>query len=53
MVPNGISGRLTAIEEGDYRVTDTVYQIEGKDGQVFQGTLMQKWPVRKGRPFCP
>jgi len=52
MVPNGISGRLTAIEEGDYRVTDTVYQIEGKDGQVVQGTLMQKWPVRKGRPFA-
>ena len=52
MVPNGISGRLTAIEEGDYRVTDTVYQIEDKDGQVFQGTLMQKWPVRKGRPFA-
>lgn len=52
MVPNGISGRLTAIEEGDYRVTDTVYQIECKDGQVFQGTLMQKWPVRKGRPFA-
>ena len=52
MVPNGISGRLTAIEEGDYRVTDTVYQIEGKDGQVFQGSLMQKWPVRKGRPFA-
>lgn len=52
MVPNGISGRLTAIEEGDYRVIDTVYQIEGKDGQVFQGTLMQKWPVRKGRPFA-
>lgn len=52
MVPNGISGRLTAIEEGEYRVTDTVYQIEDKDGQVFQGTLMQKWPVRKGRPFA-
>ena len=52
MVPNGISGRLTAIEEGDYRVTDTVYQIEGKDGQIFQGSLMQKWPVRKGRPFA-
>ncbi len=52
MVPDGISGRLTAIEEGDYRVTDTVYQIEDKDGQVFQGTLMQKWPVRKGRPFA-
>ena len=52
MVPNGISGRLTVIEEGDYRVTDTVYQIEDKDGQVFQGTLMQKWPVRKGRPFA-
>ena len=52
MVPNGISGRLTAIEEGDYRVTDTVYQIEGKDGQVFQGTLMQKCPVRKGRPLA-
>ncbi len=37
-------GRLTAIEEGDYRRIDTVYQIE--DGRLPRW-LDAKWPVRK------
>ncbi len=50
MVPNGISGKLTAVAEGDYTVEETVYKIEtAKSEQEF--TLMQSWPVRVGRPY--
>jgi len=51
MVPVGISGKLTHINSGDYTVRDSVYTIEQVNGEVYQGTLVQKWPVRKGRPF--
>ncbi len=52
MVPVGISGRLTNISSGSFTVEETVYEIEQADGSVFKGTLMQKWPVRRGRPFA-
>ena len=50
MVPNGISGKLTAIAEGDYTVSETVYEIETEKGTETFG-LMQSWPVRVGRPY--
>ena len=50
MVPYGVSGKITKISSGKYKVTDDVYEIETKDGiKKFQ--LMQKWPVRRGRPY--
>ncbi|MBP2621021.1 V-type ATP synthase subunit A [Streptococcus panodentis] len=52
MVPVGIEGRLTKIAAGSYSVEDTVYEVEQADGSVFSGSLMQTWPVRKGRPFA-
>ena len=52
MVPVGASGRLTNISAGSFTVEETVYEIEQADGSVFKGTLMQKWPVRRGRPFA-
>ena len=52
MVPVGVSGRLTNISAGSFTVEETVYEIEQADGSVFKGTLMQKWPVRRGRPFA-
>ena len=48
MVPVGVSGRLTNISAGSFTVEETVYEIEQADGSVFKGTLMQKWPVRRG-----
>ena len=51
MVPVGISGKLTHINSGDYTIKDNVYTIEQANGEEYQGTLVQKWPVRKGRPF--
>lgn len=52
MVPFGVSGRVTKIAAGSYTVEDPVYEIEQADGSLFTGTLMQKWPVRRGRPFA-
>lgn len=50
MVPYGIEGTVKSIAEGDYTVTETVAVIETKDGDK-NLTLMQKWPVRRGRPY--
>ena len=52
LVPIGVSGRVTKIEAGSYTVDQPVYEIEQADGAVFVGSLMQKWPVRRGRPFA-
>ena len=52
MVPYGVSGRVTKIASGSYTVEEPVYEIEQADGSLFTGTLMQKWPVRRGRPFA-
>ena len=49
MVPPGVSGKLTAIEERDATVTDPVATLSTQDGEV-QITMMQKWPVRQPRP---
>ncbi|MCR5211202.1 MAG: V-type ATP synthase subunit A, partial [Lachnospiraceae bacterium] len=49
MVPPGISGTVDAISEGDYDVTAIVAKIKTESGSADVG-LMQKWPVRKGRP---
>ncbi len=51
MVPVGTEGVLCEITEGDYTVTDTVAKIKKADGSTVPLTLMQKWPVRKGRPY--
>lgn len=52
MVPYGISGRLQSIQAGDFTVAETVYEIALENGEIYQGTLMQKWPVRKARPVA-
>lgn len=52
MVPYQVSGRIKAIHEGEFTVDQVVYEIEQEDGSLYQGTLMQKWPVRRGRPFA-
>ncbi len=50
MVPVGIEGKITEIKAGKYKVTDMVATVETKDGPKQVG-LMQKWPVRQGRPY--
>ena len=50
MVPPSISGKIKSISEGDYKVTDVVAIVETSNGDKEVG-LMQKWPVRVGRPY--
>jgi V/A-type H+-transporting ATPase subunit A len=51
MVPYGISGEVVEIKEGSFTVEETVCVVKKDDGQVVNLTMMQKWPVRKGRPY--
>ncbi|CAB1244024.1 MAG: V-type ATP synthase subunit A [Oscillospiraceae bacterium] len=51
MVPKGADGIIDSISEGDYKVTDFIAEIKGENGTKHKVTLMQKWPVRKGRPY--
>ena len=51
LVPPGYNGELVSLSEGEYTVTDPIGTIKKNDGTVVPLTLMQKWPVRKGRPY--
>ena len=51
LVPVGVTGTLSALNEGDYTVVEEIGSVKGDDGKVTSLTLMQKWPVRKGRPY--
>ncbi len=48
MVPVGVSGTVKKISEGDFTVTAPVCTLDS--GREL--TLMQKWPVRIGRPYA-
>ena len=50
MVPYGIAGTIKSIQSGSFTVVDTVAVVETADGDK-ELTMMQKWPVRKGRPY--
>ncbi|MBU4401542.1 MAG: V-type ATP synthase subunit A [Actinobacteria bacterium] len=50
MVPAGVGGRVQDIKGGSYTVTDVIATV-GEGSDAAQVTMMQKWPVRRGRPF--
>ena len=50
MIPHGVKGTILSIKAGDYTVEETVATVQTEDG-VKDITLMQKWPVRVGRPY--
>ena len=51
MIPNGISGTITSITAGEYTIEEVVAEVQTSAG-IKQITLMQKWPVRRGRPYA-
>ncbi|NLM85363.1 MAG: V-type ATP synthase subunit A [Clostridiales bacterium] len=51
MVPKGVEGIVKSIEHGSFSVDQVVAVVEGKDGTAHQLTMMQRWPVRSGRPY--
>ncbi len=50
MVPYGVKGTLKEIKQGEFTVDETVAVVETEKGDV-NVTMLQKWPVRKGRPY--
>lgn len=50
MVPPGMKGKVKTIESGDFSVDQTIAVLETKDGDK-EVSMMQKWPVRRGRPY--
>ena len=50
MVPVGVQGTVKSVGPGDFTVNDTVAVVSTEAGDT-PVTLMQKWPVRRGRPY--
>ena len=51
MIPPKMKGKLVSIKSGSYTVTETVAVLEQPDGTRVELPMMQKWPVRVGRPY--
>ena len=51
MVPPNVSGRVTWIFEGETNIVTPIVKLE-KDGKEIALPMLQKWPVRKGRPYA-
>lgn len=50
MVPNGISGKVKSIKQGEFSVDETICVLETEKGDK-ELKMFQKWPVRRGRPY--
>ena len=50
MVPYGVKGTVKEIKAGEFTVEEVVAVVTTETGER-ELTLMQKWPVRKGRPY--
>ena len=51
MVPPNMAGTVKSISRGEYTVEETIAVLSTKDGDQ-ELTMMQRWPVRKGRPYA-
>jgi len=51
LVPPGIRGKLKKIRGGSFTIEEEIAVIKTEDGKEISLTMLQKWPVRKPRPF--
>ena len=52
MVPPNVSGKLAWIFSGEANVLTPIAKLEQPDGSVKELPMLQKWPVRRGRPYA-
>jgi V/A-type H+-transporting ATPase subunit A len=52
MIPPGISGTLVEIKTGSFTVVEPIATIQTDGGEKISITMLQRWPVRTGRPFA-
>ncbi len=51
MIPPRMSGTIETIQSGSYTVLDKIAVLVDDKGEKHELTMMQKWPVRVGRPY--
>ena len=51
MLPPKMKGTIVSIQSGSFTVTEPVYVLQQEDGSQVELPMMQKWPVRVGRPY--
>ena len=52
MVPKGAEGTVAWLAEaGQYNITQPIARVKLANGEVRELTMVQKWPVRVGRPY--
>ena len=51
MLPPKMKGTIVSIQSGSFAVTEPVYVLQREDGSQVELPMMQKWPVRVGRPY--
>lgn len=51
MVPIGVEGEIVDIKSGDFTIVDVIASIKNSKGEIKDITMLQKWPVRRGRPY--
>ena len=51
MVPYGIKGVVKSISEGSFTIEETIDVIQDEDNNQKNIAMLQKWPVRRGRPY--
>jgi V/A-type H+/Na+-transporting ATPase subunit A len=52
MVPPNLSGTITWIApQKEYTVVEPIARLKKRNGEEVELTLMQRWPVRKARPY--
>ena len=51
MIPVGLAGEIVEISSGSFRVVDTVAKIKDRFGNIIDITMLQRWPVRRQRPY--
>ena len=51
MVPNGKSGKIKSITGGSFTLNDVVCVLTDEKGEDVPLTMLQRWPVRRQRPY--
>lgn len=51
MLPPNWDGELIELNKGSFTVTEPIGKVKLENGEIKDITLMQKWPVRVGRPY--
>ena len=52
MVPHGISGTLEWVADAEASITETIAKVKTDTGETADVAMLQRWPVRRGRPYA-